>query len=106
MGVLVFCFYLSIVFLLLWGALWIQMKIRTYLLQQEFKSIFESNAIQFPLIKISSSYGWPTFVITFRNPEDMHYAIANGMIGAFKSSLQKRYGDDFNFDLAVDIRAL
>ena len=60
--------------------------------RREFELVFSSFTESGPRLKCSSSYGWPSFVITFQSEDEYHLASQEGLIDAFKERIQKLLG--------------
>jgi hypothetical protein len=75
-------------------------------LTKSFQKAFGSLGVELPQLKISSSYGYPTYSISFQNHTDFLIAEKNGANKAFKEEIEKIHSPeikDFNVDLAVHI---
>lgn len=83
---------------------WIKHKINSTLLNREFFGVFKIDDIQTPILKLGSSYSWPTFNITFLSQKEFVYATEHGLIETYKEKLKKRYGSGFDTDLAVYVK--
>ncbi|MBN8458457.1 MAG: hypothetical protein J0M04_11535 [Verrucomicrobia bacterium] len=57
-----------------------------------FRAAFTDLDYPEPILKTGSSYGYPTFTITFATEDDMKTAQADGLLGIFKRSISELYG--------------
>lgn len=66
-----------------------------------FHSIFTNNKITLPLLKLSSSYGYPTFRIIFSKKEDMEYARTAKLFESFDDQIRKFYSSKYDTSLGI-----
>jgi hypothetical protein len=67
----------------------------------ELLLVFKDNNIALPEIKLGSSYGWTTYVVTFANKSDYEYAEQNKLFELFDKKVESFHGSDFKADMAV-----
>jgi len=66
-----------------------------------FKKIFSNRESQLPTLHFGSSYGWPTFEVTFQNKNDLDFAIKNKLTDDFKTCIKSYYSSKFDADAAI-----
>ncbi len=71
-----------------------------------FVRIFEGAGFSTPTLKFGSSYGWPTFTVTFASKVDFETARNQNLINRFKNEMASFYGVDFRADIAVTFKYL
>lgn len=57
-----------------------------------FRVAFQDFNFPKPTLQMGTSYGYPTFTITFATEEDLKSAQADGRLGHFKHSISELYG--------------
>ena len=96
---------------LFFGVVWwlasIRQKKEKREVESEFRTVFESFEGSPPVLEQSSSYGFPSFMITFASEEEQTQAEESGLLAEFQELIQERYNDagsedkPFDADLAV-----
>jgi len=85
----------------------VRLKRRYRKVQEALHAAFASSARPFPHLEVGSSYGFPTFRLTFASPAELASAQDAGCIAAFKLAIQSIYLHDgdkenpFDADKAV-----
>ena len=69
--------------------------------QNELLLVFQDNNIALPEIKLGSSYGWTTYVVTFASKSDYDYAEQNKLFTLFDRKVESFHDSDFKADMAV-----
>lgn len=93
--------YIVLIIMVLVGFGWLKHKIWEWSLIWVFENVFNDSRIQTPILRITSSYSWPTFDITFLTRKDLEFAETSGLIRTFKNKIRARYPKDFDPDRAI-----
>ncbi len=72
----------------------------------DFIKIFGDWKRSKPMLEIGAAYGWPFFIITFINKEDLEFASKSKLTDDFKSAIRKYYSSNFETDTAIYFRYL
>ena len=68
---------------------------------EELLQIFKDKNIVLPDIKLGSSYGWTTYVVTFANKRDYEYAEQNKLFEMFDKKVESIERSGFEADQGV-----
>jgi hypothetical protein len=102
MKIALYLFFALLILVLLWlyRAILRQRKTRASQ-QHDFSAVFTIAAINTPSLKISTSYDWSVFEVTFQTEADRGYAKQHKLCDEFDSRIATYYPPDFDPKLAI-----
>lgn len=105
MKIALYIFFALLILVLLWlyWAILRQRKTRASQ-QRDFSEVFTIAAITTPILKISTSYDWSVFEVTFQTEADRRYAKQHKLCDEFDSRISTYYTPDFDPNLAIYYR--